>query len=131
MISARAPARGTKARGSVLLEGALAIFPLALALALNLELMVRARRHAVLAWVTCDFVRSRALGNSWRGSEAKSESRVKQALRAVEGLWWEEERTSAGLSLRGHWIYPALWRQSGLGVSKHHFEVNELCRYPF
>lgn len=108
------------------LEGAIALFPLALALVLNLEVLVRARRHAVLAWTTCRFVRSRALGESWAVGNLAALNRVKTALREANSSF-EETRTGAGLSLRGHWSYSALWRQPG----KKQFEVNELCRFPF
>lgn len=127
MTSVRARARGTKARGSVALEGAIALFPLAMALVLNLELMVRARRHAVLAWSTCHLARSRALGLSRAEGSRQAGERMRYALGSVAGPSWEETRTLSGLSLRGHWRYAALWPQPG----KRQFEVNELCRFPF
>ncbi len=131
MILARAHGREIRTRGSVALEGALVLFPLALALVLNLELLVRARRHAVMAWATCGFVRARVLGDSWRDAEAQARDRMNLALGSATQPLWEESRTSTGLSLRGHWRYAALWQQSGGALSKHHFEVNELCRFPF
>lgn len=125
MTSMKARARARQ-RGSLLLEGVLALFPLALALAINLEVLIRARRQAVTAWATCQFVRDRALGLSWAESERKAWGSVHRAL-ATDEVRWEETRTADGLSLRGHWSYAALWKQPG----KSHFEVNELCRFPF
>ena len=125
MISMKARAL-INPRGSLLLEGVIALFPLTLALALNLEVLLRARRQAVTAWATCAFVRERALGGSRGQSEAEARDKLRRALGA-ETVTWEETRTAAGLSGRGHWSYAALWKQPG----KSHFEVNELCRFPF
>jgi len=125
MILGKAP---TSTRGSLAVEGALTLLPLSLAVVLNLELGVRANRHAVLSWVTCAMVRERALGESWTSAEKLARERIQRAGMEREENW-EETRTEEGLSLRGHSRYPALWNQAS--PRKHHFEVNELCRFPF
>jgi hypothetical protein len=131
MISERALVPKTRARGSIAVEAGLVLFPLVLAIALNLELGLRARRHGVVAWATFAFTRARALGAPAASADGEVRRLFRRALGADRGFSVDETRTEAGLSVRGHYRYPALLRFHAGQSPKHHFEVSELCRFPF
>ncbi len=129
MILRRALACGVNRRGSIAVEGTLAIVPLLMALVLNLELTQRARKKGAVEWAAFRAVRERSLGRSRSATEEDARDFLRRAFGSAGAFFLDEVRTEGGLSLRGHWRYEALWRQRS--PVRHHFEVNELCRFPF
>ncbi len=128
-----------KQRGSVLVEGALTLSLITIAIIIQLEMVRRTWVSSVLQLSAFQHVRNTMLGFSNSQIEEKSEKTLNQLFPfVVQNSKTNDsqqihliKRRPKNLEAWFHVRYPSFLKLGESGVVKKNYEVTELCRFPF